>query len=47
MGSSGFDAAYSAWFGSDGHRFIMFGDGCNVLGVGISGKHWTMMTGKS
>jgi uncharacterized protein YkwD len=45
MGSANFDAAYHAWFGSDGHRFIMFGSGCNVLGVGISGVHWTMMTG--
>jgi len=44
MGSASPDAAYSAWFGSDGHRFIMFGNG-NVLGVGISGIHWTMMMG--
>lgn len=44
MGSTSPDAAYSAWFGSDGHRFIMFGGG-NVLGVGIAGNHWTMMTG--
>lgn len=44
MGSASPDAAYSAWFASDGHRFIMFGNG-NVLGVGIAGVHWTMMTG--
>ena len=44
MGSASPDGAYNAWFGSDGHRFIMFGGG-NVLGVGISGVHWTMMTG--
>lgn len=47
MGSASFDAAYQAWFGSDGHRFIMFGSGCNRLGVGISGVHWTMMTGNA
>lgn len=45
MGSASPDAAYHAWFGSDGHRFIMFGSGSNVLGVGIAGVHWTMMTG--
>lgn len=44
MGSASPDSAYHAWFGSDGHRFIMFGGG-NVLGVGVSGVHWTMMTG--
>lgn len=47
MGSPNFAAAYMAWFGSDGHRFILFGDGCNALGVGVSGVHWTMMTGSS
>ena len=46
-GSPSFEAAYQAWFGSDGHRFIMFGDGCNVLGVGIAGVIWTMMTGRT
>lgn len=46
MGSTQPDAAYQGWFGSDGHRFIMFGTGINVLGVGISGSHWTMMTGR-
>ncbi|WP_193213501.1 CAP domain-containing protein [Luteolibacter marinus] len=45
MGSTNFQAAYDGWFGSDGHRFIMFAGGPNVLGVGISGVHWTMMTG--
>ena len=44
MGSASPDSAYNAWFASDGHRFTMFGGG-NVLGVGISGVHWTMMTG--
>ncbi|MDP4791949.1 MAG: hypothetical protein NWR99_08690, partial [Verrucomicrobiales bacterium] len=38
--------AYDAWFASDGHRFIMMGKGPNVLGVGIAGNHWTMMTGR-
>lgn len=46
MGSDGPQAAYSAWWASDGHRFIMFGDGPNTLGAGPSGVHWTMMTGK-
>jgi uncharacterized protein YkwD len=44
-GSASPAAAYHGWFGSDGHRFIMFGQGPNVLGVGVSGSHWTMMTG--
>lgn len=46
MGSKSHIAAYGGWFGSDGHRFIMFGGG-DTLGVGISGIHWTMMTGNS
>ncbi len=46
MGSTNHAEAYEGWFGSDGHRFIMFGDG-NTLGVGISGSHWTMMTGNA
>jgi len=47
MGSASPQAAYDAWFGSDGHRFIMFGDGPNCCGIGISGIHWTLMTGKN
>ncbi|MGB1129212.1 MAG: CAP domain-containing protein [Haloferula sp.] len=46
MGSGSPQAAYNGWFGSDGHRFIMMAGGPNVLGVGIAGKHWTMMTGR-
>ena len=46
MGSTNFQSAYDGWFGSDGHRFIMFADGPNVLGLGISGVHWTLMTGR-
>ena len=46
MGSTSPQAAYDAWFASDGHRFIMMGSGPSVLGVGIAGSHWTMMTGK-
>ncbi len=46
MGSTNHAAAYEGWFGSDGHRFIMFGGG-DTLGVGISGIHWTMMTGNA
>jgi len=46
MGSASHTAAFDGWFGSDGHRFIMFASGPNRIGVGPSGKHWTMMTGK-
>ncbi len=46
MGSTEPGAAYDAWFASDGHRFIMLASGPDTLGVGISGKHWTMMTGR-
>ena len=45
MGSTDFQAAYNGWFGSDGHRFIMFSDGPNCTGIGIAGIHWTMMVG--
>lgn len=45
MGSSSPVAAYNAWFGSDGHRFIMFANGPNLIGIGPHGRHWTMMTG--
>lgn len=45
MGSTQASDAYTAWFHSDGHRFIMMADGPNLLGVGLYGKHWTMMTG--
>ena len=46
MGSSSHQAAYDAWFASDGHRFIMYGKGANLLGAGPHGRHWTMMTGR-
>lgn len=46
MGSASHTAAFTGWFGSDGHRFIMFAAGPNRIGIGPSGKHWTMMTGK-
>ncbi|MBK1853570.1 hypothetical protein JO972_01235 [Verrucomicrobiaceae bacterium 5K15] len=47
MGSPSYSAAYNGWFGSDGHRFIMFSrGGSNVIGVGVDGGHWTMMTGR-
>ena len=46
VGSSSHAAAYNAWFGSDGHRFIMFAKGPNQLGIGPVGRHWTMMTGR-
>ena len=46
MGSTSPVAAYNAWFGSDGHRFIMFAKGPNLIGIGPHGRHWTMMTGR-
>lgn len=45
MGSTDPQSAYNGWFGSDGHRFIMFSDGPNCCGIGVSGVHWTFMTG--
>lgn len=45
MGSTDPNSAYGGWFGSDGHRFIMFSEGPNCCGVGVSGVHWTFMTG--
>lgn len=45
MGSEIAQDAYDAWFSSDGHRFIMFAEGPNCCGIGISGNHWTLMTG--
>jgi uncharacterized protein YkwD len=45
MGSGAPDAAFGGWWGSDGHRFIMFADGPNTLGCGPVGSHWTMLTG--
>lgn len=44
-GSTNPQAAYDGWFASDGHRFIMFMDGAERLGVGICASTWTMMTG--
>jgi uncharacterized protein YkwD len=46
MGSSSHLSAYKGWFASDGHRFIMFARGPNVLGIGPVGAHWTLMTGR-
>lgn len=45
MGSPAAQSAYNGWFGSDGHRFIMFSDGPNCCGIGVVGIHWTFMTG--
>ncbi len=42
-----FNSAYQAWFGSDGHRFNMFGGEWNVAGVGVAGTHWTLMPGQT
>ena len=46
MGYSNPRAAYQGWFGSDGHRFIMFARGPEDLGLGRVGNHWTLMTGR-
>jgi uncharacterized protein YkwD len=46
MGSADAQAAFDAWFASDGHRFIMFAAGPDCCGIGVSGIHWTLMTGK-
>ncbi len=46
MGSPGALEAYNAWWGSDGHRFIMFSDAPNTLGLGPVATYWTLMTGK-
>lgn len=45
-GSSAHTAAYNGWFASDGHRFIMFAKGPNLIGLGPVGSHWTLMTGR-
>jgi hypothetical protein len=45
MGSPDAQSAYNGWFGSDGHRFIMFSQGPNCCGIGVVGIHWTFMTG--
>lgn len=44
-GSEAPGSAFGGWWGSDGHRIIMFGDGINATGVGRRSGHWTMMTG--
>ena len=45
-GSRSPEAAYTAWWGSDGHRFVMFSEGANTLGAGCAGAGmWTLNTG--
>ena len=45
-GSRSPDAAYSGWWGSDGHRFIMFSEGANTIGIGNAGTdNWTFNPG--
>lgn len=45
-GASSVDA-YRAWWKSDGHRFGMYDDRPDAIGVGLSSgaTHWTTMTG--
>lgn len=45
MGSTAAEAAFMAWWESDGHRFIMFQKDANTLGLGLSGNYWTLNTG--
>ena len=46
MGSTAAEAAYMAWWESDGHRFIMFQKDANALGLGLAGNYWTLNTGR-
>ena len=46
MGNPSPGAAHEAWWYSDGHRLIMYASNPNTLGLGLSGKHWTLNTGK-
>ena len=47
MGSRSPEAAYGGWWGSDGHRMILFMGGVNTLGVGTGGtESWTLNMGK-
>ncbi len=45
MGSTAAEAAFMAWWDSDGHRFIMFQKEANTLGLGLAGNYWTLNTG--
>jgi|MDTC01.2.fsa_nt_gb uncharacterized protein YkwD len=46
MGNTSSEAAYAAWWQSDGHRKIMFSKDANHPGGALVGKHWTMMMDK-
>lgn len=46
VGGGGAKGSHGAWWYSDGHRLIMYMDGPNTLGLGVSGSHWTLNTGK-
>ena len=46
MGSTAPEAAYKAWWESDGHRFIMFKKDVNTLGLGVAGNYWTLNIGQ-
>jgi uncharacterized protein YkwD len=46
FGSRSPQAAFAAWWASDGHRFVMFSAGANTLGVASAGAGtWTLNTG--
>ena len=46
MGSGAAQSAHGGWWGSDGHRLIMYAEKINTLGIAMAGgSHWTLMTG--
>ncbi len=47
MGSGSTQAAYEAWWRSDGHRKTMFAEGPTELGVAHYKQHWTLMMGRA
>lgn len=46
MGDGSPSAAFRAWWNSDGHRFIMFADDANHLGIASASGYWTLNTGQ-
>lgn len=46
MGRESPDAAYDAWWLSDGHRKILLAEGPSHLGIARDRRHWTMMVGR-
>ncbi len=46
VGNPAAAAAHRTWWYSDGHRLIMYASGPDTLGLGTSGKHWTLNTAR-